>query len=950
MTKRLSPLLLVIVLAAFAKTADAQSIARFWSEELLEAIRNDFARPTVHARNLYHFGIAAHDGWAVYEEEQPTLFLGDTLGGFAVRLDTFPAPDDVDEARRATISYASYRLLRYRFRNSPGRSTTWFELDSAMFALGYDTRYTSTNYLTGDPRALGNYLGNQLIQYGMTDRSNDPDDYRNLRYQSVNPPLIMDSEGNPNIVDPDRWQPLSLSTFIDQSGNPIPGGNQEFLGPEWGQVTPFALDPTDADTFRRDSFDYVVYHDPGPPPTIADDATREAYQRGFEMVAIWGGLLDPDDDTVWDVGPGARGINADPLPDEAGYYDYYNEYGGGDSTGGLRQNPFTGQPYAVSQATRGDYGRVLAEFWADGPDSETPPGHWFTIMNYVFDQPSFVRKWRGQGRLIDTLEYEAKAYLTLGGAMHDAAIATWGIKGWYDYVRPVSAIRYMAEMGQRSDPDAPRYHPHGLRIEPGFIEQIDNLQDPLAGPNGENLAEMKIFTWRGPEFITDPETTAAGVGWHLAKNFWPYQRPTFVSPPFAGYVSGHSTYSRAAAEVLTDITGSEYFPDGLGEFVAPKNEFLVFEEGPSDTVRLQWATYRDASDEVSLSRIFGGIHPPADDIPGRRIGIAVAADAVAKANSVFDSTPPELVGVTVDTIRATEAGATVPAVLTFSEVLDTTVALRFGMEPFVGPATPLEVGDAAWSSDTTATVQIRVPSAGLNLDSAQIFVVEVYDLYDNGFVLESVGRVLYDTKRPTYTASASAAALSPTDTGTLLTITLQFDEQMDVDAPLNLTFPDLDVAGVFAIENARWIDATTYEANYRVNYVAGLTADDVVVEVSASDLVGNPLDETTSQPLLDINFETSGVEVLPSGAVVRLFPVPLADQVSVVSTRQLTGTLRLVSTTGREVARFALASFGESRSPGAHSYRYDVSALAPGSYVVELLTEDGERATWTVVK
>jgi len=31
----------------------------------------------------------------------------------------------------------------------------------------------------------------------------------------------------------------------------------------------------------------------------------------------------------------------------------------------------------------GDYGRILAEFWADGPDSETPPGHWFTILNYV---------------------------------------------------------------------------------------------------------------------------------------------------------------------------------------------------------------------------------------------------------------------------------------------------------------------------------------------------------------------------------------------------------------------------------------------------------------------------------------------------------------------------------------------------------------------------------------
>ena len=48
----------------------------------------------------------------------------------------------------------------------------------------------------------------------------------------------------------------------------------------------------------------------------------------------------------------------------------------------------------------------------------------------------------------------------------------------------------------------------------------------------------------------------------------------------------------------------------------------MFEEGPSVDVVLQWATYRDASDQCSLSRIWGGIHPPADDIPGRIIGVS----------------------------------------------------------------------------------------------------------------------------------------------------------------------------------------------------------------------------------------------------------------------------------------------------------------------------------------
>ena len=72
---------------------------------------------------------------------------------------------------------------------------------------------------------------------------------------------------------------------------------------------------------------------------------------------------------------------------------------------------------------------------------------------------------------------------------------------------------------------------------------------------------------------------------------------------------------------MTAITGNPFFPGGKAEFLAKKDEFLVFEDGPSEDVLLQWATYRDASDQTSLSRIWGGIHPPVDDIPGRIIGL-----------------------------------------------------------------------------------------------------------------------------------------------------------------------------------------------------------------------------------------------------------------------------------------------------------------------------------------
>jgi hypothetical protein len=119
--------------------------------------------------------------------------------------------------------------------------------------------------------------------------------------------------------------------------------------------------------------------------------------------------------------------------------------------------------------------------------------------------------------------------------------------------KPLSAIRAMADRGQGSDPTLRSFSVDGLPLVPGYIGLVEE-GDPLAGSNDEHVGEIKLCAWRGPNSIDDPKTDQAGVGWILAENWWPYQRPTFVTPPFAGYVSGHSTYSRAAAEMLTALT------------------------------------------------------------------------------------------------------------------------------------------------------------------------------------------------------------------------------------------------------------------------------------------------------------------------------------------------------------------------------------------------------------
>jgi len=206
-------------------------------------------------------------------------------------------------------------------------------------------------------------------------------------------------------------------------------------------------------------------------------------------------------------------------------------------------------------------------------------------------------------------------------------------------------VRYMGGKGQSSNPDGASYHPQGLPLVDGLIEVVTDESSQPGERHAELLdheGEVAIRAWKGvPE---NPATDFAGVGWIRAVEWMPFQRDTFVTPPFAAYTSGHSTFSRAAAEILTRFTGSAFFPGGLGQFSVQKNAFLEFEAGPTEDLTLTWATYYDAADEAGLSRLYGGIHVPADDLKGRIMGNAVGEAAYSKAKAYFDGQMDEASG------------------------------------------------------------------------------------------------------------------------------------------------------------------------------------------------------------------------------------------------------------------------------------------------------------------
>lgn len=142
-----------------------------------------------------------------------------------------------------------------------------------------------------------------------------------------------------------------------------------------------------------------------------------------------------------------------------------------------------------------DTEKVIAEYWADGPASELPPGHWTLFAGYVSQRDGH------------DLDADVKMFFSLTNAIFDASISCWDGKRAFDSVRPVSAVHFL-------------------------------------------WPDKKVRAWAGPN---------QGTQSIFGRDWQPYQAITVVTPPFPEYFSGHSTFSAAGAEVLRRVTGSDAF-------------------------------------------------------------------------------------------------------------------------------------------------------------------------------------------------------------------------------------------------------------------------------------------------------------------------------------------------------------------------------------------------------
>ena len=235
--------------------------------------------------------------------------------------------------------------------------------------------------------------------------------------------------------------------------------------------------------------------------------------------------------------------------------------------------------------------KAIVEFMRDGPRSTGQSGHWMKFALAV------------SGRDKQDLDRDVKLFFTVSNTALDAFIAAWDSKRYYDSSRPWTLVRYLYK---------------GQMIE-GWC-----------GP-GKGCAEIPAEEWH------------------------PYSPAEFVTPPFPGYVSGHSAVSAACAEVLKQFTGSDQC--GLqedmnaGALTGDTFDCIKMKERDARTlaeimedphatcdVTLQLPTFSEVAEMAGISRVMGGYHIQADNIAGLKLGRDVTGFIWPKITAYFDGT------------------------------------------------------------------------------------------------------------------------------------------------------------------------------------------------------------------------------------------------------------------------------------------------------------------------
>jgi hypothetical protein len=553
---RLAPIiaLATLVTAPLCATSAGATVVSDWNAAALAEVRLSRSLrngPPIVARALAIAHTCMYDAWAAYDD----IAVG-TTDTDPQRGRRRPLDERTDENKAKAISFAAYRCLRNLYPDGslpPPLAQPSVRLNDMLGSLGYNLDETCSaddECRAADPATpagMGNIAAQAVIDARRHDGSN--------QYGDLTPA--------PCPVFTPWPQPCSASAYGQTSANPgrtgaysdyVADGYTPYVpsNPLMGYCNPLVAVCERQDIVDPNQWQPLIFSN-GQACLDSESGTEETcpgiqvfVAPHWERVTPFALTSSSQFDDILTIPP------PDYMKNSGRYLDDVSDM----------------IQFSRSLDTRR---KLIVEYWADGPSSELPPGHWGVFAQFVSRRDNH------------TIDQDAKMFFAMHNASFDAGIVAWHIKRKYNGVRPITAMRF----AKRS---------------------------------------QTIYAWGGPGRPIEP---IPGEKWS------PYNPGTNLTPPFPGYFSGHSVFSRSSATVLSLFTGNYYF--GFST-VLPANFGRVEPGIPPVPTTLSYATFSDAADEAGLSRLYGGIHFADDNETAQHVGYLIGAQAWSKALTYFNGT------------------------------------------------------------------------------------------------------------------------------------------------------------------------------------------------------------------------------------------------------------------------------------------------------------------------
>ena len=474
--------ILTITIVSSSNDRMQQHAAMRWDQVAIEGIKGArFAAPMA-ARAAATIHTCMYDAWAAYDEHA----VGTQLRAALRR----PASERTEANKERAISYAAYHALTDLF---PADTESVFK--PLMRQLGFDPTDNSTDIET--PTGIGNVACAAVLEFRHHDKSNQLGDIPLIEaarmkpnaigpysdwtgYTPINPPATVPLRFPfTKPINPDHWQPL---TYTDSNGSLVV---QMFSGAQWPFITPFAL--SSPDEFRE-----ALTSCPPASQGVAASEPALSLQKGPISSASKLGASAAAFQGVGPLGPTLSSKQRGALAPEETPSSPCQQ---GPAKFGSPEYQQQADSLLALSANLSDRQKMLAEYWSDDPDSESPVVRWMRFAEFISERDHH------------SLDDDVKMFLALSNALLDASVASWDAKRSYDSVRPITAIAFL-------------YQGKSIR---GW------------GGSGKGTIEMDGAKW------------------------CPYQLSTYPSPPTPEYVSETSAFSAAAAQILQLSTASDRF-------------------------------------------------------------------------------------------------------------------------------------------------------------------------------------------------------------------------------------------------------------------------------------------------------------------------------------------------------------------------------------------------------